>query len=534
MIEASKVNAELVLELTQSWSDFSLDSSAIEQLERKILPSYVRSCRWFAGKARKISAVCLESMLTITAPQQVTDGSVAATFHLLIIKAKYRTGKLEQYLLPLSLIPLNPAEEINPKGIIATCRVNDADMILVDAIYDGAFRSMLFHHLFHSSEINQSNGSLFFMKGKAFRQEDFTEHVSSRVLDADQSNSSLIFEEKYFLKIYRKLFRETNPDVEMVSFLTEKAGYSHIPAFAGTFGWKKAYSAPITFGMMQEKVESIKDAWSLVGDYLNEYIFGVVEDSTSINQVVLNQVKLLAVRTAEMHLGLGCDPNDAAFSPEPFNDEYRDWLFAHFESLLKRRTQLAKENYDALDEKGKILAEYFLNHADAIRTIFSRIKTQPIQSLRTRIHGDYHLGQVLYNGSDYIILDFEGEPESSISNRKIKHSPLKDVAGMLRSFHYAVSAKLYFSAETQQIEDEVIENAAQHWYKVISETYLQQYFETMQTGNLISNDKSEQAFLLQMHLLEKAIYELGYEFNGRPTWVKIPLKGIEQVLTGIT
>ncbi|MEO6166379.1 MAG: putative maltokinase [Chitinophagales bacterium] len=535
-MEVPKVNADLVLELAQSWSDFPRDSHAIEQLEKNILPEYVRSCRWFAGKARKITAICVDSMLTVNAafPQSAAFPSPGSTFHLLIVKAKYRTGKLEQYLLPLALIHADQSEHAHPKGIIATTRTNDAEMVLIDAIYDHGFRTLLFHHLFHSSKIKQSKGSLFFMKGKAFRQEDFTDSISSRVLDADQSNSSLIFEEKYFLKIYRKLFRETNPDVEMVSFLTEKAGYSHIPAFAGTFGWKKAYSAPITFGMMQEKVESIKDAWSLIGDYLNEYIFGVVDGNTIISQVVLDQVGLLAVRTAEMHLGLGSDPNDAAFSPEPFNDEYRHWLFAHFESLLKRRTQLAKENYDAMDEKGKILAKYFLQHTDAIRTIFLRIKTQPIQSLRTRIHGDYHLGQILYNGRDYIILDFEGEPESSISNRKIKHSPLKDVAGMLRSFHYAVSAKLYFSPETKEMDDVMIENAAQHWYKVISEAYLQQYYDTIGTGNLLSNDKSEQVFLLQTHLLEKAIYELGYEFNGRPTWVKIPLKGIEQVLNEIT
>ena len=183
-----------------------------------------------------------------------------------------------------------------------------------------------------------------------------------------------------------------------------------------------------------------------------------------------------------------------------------------------------------MDEKGKTLAEYFVQQAEVIRRFFAKIKSETVTSLRTRIHGDYHLGQVLYNGSDYIILDFEGEPESSISDRKIKHSPLKDVAGMLRSFHYAVSAKLYFSAETKDVADEVIENAAQHWYKMISETYLRQYFDTMGSATLIASDKSEQAFLLQMHLLEKAIYELGYEFNGRPSWVKIPLKGIEQVL----
>ncbi len=527
-METQLTNTSLVLELSQPWPDFPRDSHAAEQLEKNILPAYVRSCRWFAGKARRIIAVCLDSLLTLSAPAGThAPGSV---FHLMILKAKYKTGKLEQYLLPLSLVQANPADEINLKGIIGSVRMDDKDMLLIDAIYDEAFRKALFHHVFHSSKIKQSNGSLFFVKGKAFHDADFTEDISSRVLDADQSNSSLIFGEKYFMKIYRKLFRETNPDVEVVSFLTEKAGYSHIPAFAGTFGWKKAYSPPITFGMMQEKVESIKDAWSLAGDYLNEYIFGVVEGNRQINQFVLDQVSLLATRTAEMHLGLGCDADDPAFAPEPFTDEYRDWLFAHFESLLKRRLLLAKENMHALDEKGKTLAEYFVQQAEVIRRFFAKIKSETVTSLRTRIHGDYHLGQVLYNGSDYIILDFEGEPESSISDRKIKHSPLKDVAGMLRSFHYAVSAKLYFSAETKDVADEVIENAAQHWYKMISETYLRQYFDTMGSATLIASDKSEQAFLLQMHLLEKAIYELGYEFNGRPSWVKIPLKGIEQVL----
>lgn len=536
MIETPKINADQVLELTLPWPDFARDSHAIELMEKSVLPAYVRSCRWFAGKARKITKVCVDSLLSVTAPFNSFSESapVASVFHLVIIKAKYRTGKLEQYLLPLSLIPADQSATIHPKGIIASTRINETEMLLIDAIYDESFRKVLFHYLFHSSKIKQSNGSLFFVKGKAFKQEDAVADISSRVLDADQSNSSLIFGEKYFLKLYRKLFRETNPDVEVVSFLTEKAGYPNIPAFAGTFGWKKAYNAPITFGMMQEKVESIKDAWSLVGDYLNEYIFGVVDGNTIVNQVVLDQVALLGKRTAEMHAGLGCDPDDPAFAPEPYTDEYRDWLFAHFESLLKRRLQLAKENHHALDEKGKALADYFQQQSGVIRDFFAQIKTFPVQSLRTRIHGDYHLGQVLYNGSDYIILDFEGEPESSISDRKIKHSPLKDVAGMLRSFHYAVSAKLYFSAETKDISDEVIDQAAQHWYKVISETYLQHYFEVMAGSSLISSDKSEQAFLLQTHLLEKAIYELGYEFNGRPTWVKIPLKGIEQVLMEIT
>lgn len=523
MIESPDIKTTFTL--SQPWELFPKDTIAIEQFEKNVLPPYVISCRWFAGKARKIAKVCVDSVLTISGDQK--------TFHLLIIKTKYRTGKLEQYLLPVSLVAADPRVEINPKGIIAFSKTGDREMMVIDAIYDESFQRLLFQNLFHSSKVKQSNGSLFFARGKAFKEEDFSPDISSRVLNVEQSNSSIVYGEKYFLKIYRKLFRETNPDVEVVSFLTEKAGFTHIPAYAGSFRWKKAYTAPITFGMMQEKVESIKDVWSLVGDYLNEYLYGVIAGNATISSFVYEQVGLLGKRTAEMHLALGSDFTDASFAPEPFNDEYRDWLFAHFESLLKRRILLAKQNYAVLDEKGKVLADYFLRQGELIRETFSQIKTQPLQSLRTRIHGDYHLGQVLYNGSDYIILDFEGEPESSISDRKIKHSPMKDVAGMLRSFHYAVSAKLYFSPETKDLADEVIENAAQYWYKAISETYLTHYLVTLEQSNLLSSDKSEQAFLLKIHLLEKAIYELGYEFNGRPTWVKIPLKGIEQVLMEI-
>lgn len=515
------------IQLNVPWDEFANDTVAIETLEKKVLPAYIKTCRWFAGKARRIAAVCIDHILTVKAP------AGTGVFYLLIVKSKYRTGKLEQYLLPIALLLPDHPEAQNPKCNIANVVIDNTEMILADAIYDDTFRKALFHFLFNNAKIKQTNGTIHFERGKAFNENDFSENIDSRVLNADQSNSSLIFGEKYFLKIYRKLFRETNPDVEVVSFLTQKAGYTHIPAFAGTFYWKKAYSAPITFGMMQEKVESIKDAWSLTGDYLNEYIYGVVVGNIEVKQVVLDQVALLAKRTAEMHIALGSDPGDHAFAPESFNDEYRDWLSSHFDVLLKRRLQLAKDNYPALDDKGKVLADYFQQQAGNIRKFFARIKSEPVTSLRTRIHGDYHLGQVLYDGSDYIILDFEGEPESSISNRKIKHSPLKDVAGMLRSFHYAVSAKLYFSSETKDMNDEVIEQAAQHWYNVVSTHYLQHYFETMQAGNLIAAEKSEQAFLLEMHLLEKAIYELGYEFNGRPAWVKIPLKGIQQVLQEI-
>ncbi|MFI5134746.1 MAG: putative maltokinase [Chitinophagales bacterium] len=501
------------------WNELPNDVQVIEKLEQFILPAYMKKMRWFGGKARKLSSICIDKTLRLE-----QDGKI---FHTLVVRAKYRTGRFEDYLLPVALV--SSIEGISKKGII--CNSNYGFMI--DAIYEENFRRILFHYLFHSSKIKQRNGYLQFEKGIAFKEEDFAAANSSRVLDAEQSNSSLIYDEKYFLKIFRKLFRETNPDVEMVRFLSEKGNFRNIPAYAGTFYWKKAYGMPITLGMMQQKVNAVKDAWSMAGDYLNEFLKRVAQDDLSVPATSIDQASLLGKRTAEMHLALSGEQTDPAFVPEHFNDEYADWLLDNCESLLKRRIRMAKDCYSQLDEAGKNLAKFFLHHQTEIKNFFLQIKTKSLQSLRTRIHGDYHLGQVMYDGSDYMILDFEGEPESSIKDRKIKHSPLKDVAGMLRSFHYAVSAKLYFSNETNELPADKIESAVSNWYKDVTQSFMNSYWETMQGAFVFNAEQSELQFILQFHLLEKAVYELGYELNSRPTWVKIPLRGIEQVVLTI-
>lgn len=508
------------LTLALGWNQLTEDTAAVEQLEQFVLPGYLKSMRWFGGKARKLASLCIDKALRLEHNQQL--------FHLLIIKAKYRTGKSEDYLLPVALV--DQTEGLSEKATICNSNLG----WIIDAIYEENFRRVLFIHLFHSSRIKQLNGYFQFEKGSAFQEGDFSEDVSCRVLEAEQSNSSLIFGEKYFLKIYRKLFRETNPDVEMVKFLTEKAQFPHIPGFAGTFYWKKAYGSPTTLGMMQQKVNAVKDAWSMAGDYLNEFLLSVAQENFAVPVTSIEQAALLGKRTAEMHIALSSEESDPAFVPEAYNDEYADWMLDNCLSLVKRRLRMAKDCYSALDETGKSLAKFFMSHEHDIRNFFSQIKSRSFQSKRTRIHGDYHLGQVMYDGSDYLILDFEGEPESSIKDRKIKHSPLKDVAGMLRSFHYAVSAKLYFSAETNELSAEKIETAVSNWYREVTQSYLNAYWLAMQGASVFQAEQRELDFLLQFHLMEKAVYELGYELNARPTWVKIPLRGIQEVIKSLS
>ncbi len=161
------------------------------------------------------------------------------------------------------------------------------------------------------------------------------------------------------------------------------------------------------------------------------------------------------------------------------------------------------------------------------------INTRKLSSLRTRIHGDYHLGQVLATENDYIIIDFEGEPESSITDRKIKHSPLKDVAGMIRSYHYAISAKFFNSDSSKNNDISRVAKASERWYGLIQKTFLEKYFSTFGSPHPLFKNNNETNFLLLVYLLEKAVYELGYEVSYRPTWVKIPLKGIVDVIREI-
>jgi maltose alpha-D-glucosyltransferase/alpha-amylase len=508
------------LTLSLGWNQLTEDTPAVEQLEQFVLPGYLKGMRWFGGKARKLAALCIDKALRLEHNQRL--------FHLLIIKAKYRTGKSEDYLLPVALV--DQTEGLSEKATICSSNLG----WVIDAIYEENFRCVLFIHLFQSSRIKQLNGYFQFERGSAFQEADNVEDASSRVLEAEQSNSSLIFQEKYFLKIYRKLFRETNPDVEMVKFLTEKAHFRHIPGFAGTFFWKRAYGSPVTLGMMQQKVNAVKDAWSMAGDYLNEFLHAVAQENFTVPPASIDQAALLGRRTAEMHLALSGETEDPSFIPEPYSDEYADWMLDNCLSLVKRRIRMAKDCYAALDETGKGLAKFFMSHEHDIRHFFSQIKSRSFHSKRTRIHGDYHLGQVMYDGNDYLILDFEGEPESSIKDRKIKHSPLKDVAGMLRSFHYAVSAKLYFSAETNELSAEKIETAVSNWYRGVTQSFMNAYWQAMAGAPIFRTEQSELDFLLQFHLMEKAVYELGYELNARPTWVKIPLRGIQEVVKSLS
>jgi maltose alpha-D-glucosyltransferase/alpha-amylase len=255
---------------------------------------------------------------------------------------------------------------------------------------------------------------------------------------------------------------------------------------------------------------------------------------TSIGEF-LESVALLARRTAELHLALASAPaaEDPDFAPEPFDAKFREGFEQALQELTRRIFYQLRKAHDHLPEGTKKKAEEILAEEDHITQRFHTALSKPLNALRTRIHGDYHLGQVLYTGSDFVIIDFEGEPARPMSQRRLKRSPLQDVAGMLRSFHYAAHAPLLAATGTVNITEGNKLNLngwAEVWTKWVSDRYLDEYFKVAAGAAFLPPTRAEIMSMLRLHLLEKAVYELGYELNNRAEWVAIPLEGVSRTL----
>jgi len=243
-------------------------------------------------------------------------------------------------------------------------------------------------------------------------------------------------------------------------------------------------------------------------------------------------IRLLGERTAELHIALASG-RDKDFEPEPFSELYQRSLYDSMRSLTKKNFRLLRQRLASLPAAARETAERVLAAEDEIVERFRRLTSRKLTAERIRTHGDYHLGQVLYTGRDFVILDFEGEPSRSLSERRLKRSPFRDVAGMVRSFQYAAYVRLFEEASAGIVSPEslpALESWALYWERWVSAAFLQAYLRRAQAASFLPASVEENEILLDSYLLEKAVYELGYELNNRPDWVRIPLQGIRQIL----
>jgi len=345
------------------------------------------------------------------------------------------------------------------------------------------------------------------------------------------SNSIVTLGDRLFLKAYRRVRKGVNPEAEIGRFLTEVAHFPNCVPLAGVVEHKDAEGALTTLGLLQAYVRNQGDGWTYTLEYLARFLDtqrALVEVAPDVHGAYLALIHTLGVRTAELHIAFSKGTSDPAFAPEPataqdfatWTQRVRDDTAASLELLARR--------IDGLTGVAAADARTLLARRDELMARINALRAPESGMLKTRHHGDYHLGQVLISKNDFIITDFEGEPARPLEERRSKHSPVRDVAGMVRSFSYAAGAALGRSVESPEDEAKLGPLAAD-WETETRATFLSAYDETARAAGLYASEADMRA-LLELFEIEKALYELRYELNNRPDWVRWPLAGILRLL----
>ncbi|MBI2469712.1 MAG: maltose alpha-D-glucosyltransferase [Planctomycetes bacterium] len=538
-------------EISGSWKTIFAGKTK-DLLEREILPSYIKTCKYFGGKCQELREVKI-----------IENGTVKENLcdiQLLLLEISYTVGLPDIYLLPLSFSSGEKAESIvieNPQSVVAHLKCENTEGIIYDSIYDEGFRKHLPLMFARKHTIRGLHGELITYTGahfKKYKQKDFLD-AKSHVLKAEQNNSSIVYGKELIFKLYRRLDEGMNPELEMCRFLTEKISFKHVPPFLGTMEYRRHGHESVVIGILQQFVSSEGDAWTYSLDCLGRYfdcilakkceMQGMPEVASSrldfvfqevpilqeiIGIACLDMVTLLGKRTAQLHLALSSETEDPNFAPEPFSLSYQRSLYQSMQSYTKRVFALLRKNIKNIPESQRELAHFIASLEKAIIARYGDLFKRKLSAMKIRIHGDYHLGHVLYTGNDFFIIDFEGDPARTLSERRLKRSPLRDVACMIRSFHYAAHNALLRYAPMRPEDIPVLEPWMDLWYRYVAGSFLKTYLETVSHASFIPTDKADVDAMLKAFLLERAVYELGHELSNRPEWVIIPLKGIKHLM----
>ncbi len=566
--EVQPDDAALFVADVSDWKSL-FEGANLRKLEQAILPAYIPRQRWFGNKSSSIASLHLDDWGKL-------DGTSTM---LCLVRMEYDTGKTDRYLLPLAIAFGAAAQTLRDTAagsIVSTLQAPNGEGVLYDATYDGPSCQALLKVISTSAEMTTQRGSLKGTASSALPRlvartpKGAKDPFAARRSLAEQSNTSILYGDRLIMKLFRHPEPGLNPDCEIGRFLTEESHFSNIPPFGGSIEYSREAEETTTLAMLQGLVGNQGDGWKWMLEDLERYYenyvnatiapeelahsasgvgnIGIARASSFARDhlgVALDAAAVLGRRTAEMHLALASSKTNEAFSPEPLSASYLEALQTAINTQAMQAYELLKNTMSVLADDTIEIAAFLLSRRTRVHDVLGvsvlsstgeqrikgqRINEQRIDGLRTRIHGDYHLGQVLRVKTDFVILDFEGEPARPLQARRAKHSPLKDVAGMVRSFNYAAWAALMKYSSRRPDDHSRLHPWARLWDQSISAEFLHAYCATVAGSGLIPSDPTVLRDLLNLYLLEKALYELVYELNSRPDWVKIPLTGIASLL----
>jgi maltose alpha-D-glucosyltransferase / alpha-amylase len=527
----------ITLVLASGWASL-LDRHNRRQFETEVLPVFLPNQRWYAGKGRQIESATTVAEIEFSGG----DGSWLIT----LVEVALREAGRHFYFLPLALSWEDEGSEKRTALLpctLARARRTRREGAIYDAAADSAFAQAVVEAIGAAREIAAPGGVLRFEPTAAYAQAQRPANPTVRRIGGEQSNSSVLIEEYGVLKLYRRVAPGINPEVEMARFLTEEARFAATPPFLGSFHFRGRDGEETALGVLFAFVRNQDSAWAQALNYLARYLDEALlmapaesrpPDSATpeatAHPLYLDLAAQLGHRTAELHHAL-CPQSwtDPAFAPEPITAEdvasWRVRALASAESMLA----MLSARLGALPATAQTLAERLLGERERLLARLRELLPETIAAMKTRFHGDYHLGQVLAVRNDFSIIDFEGEPLRPIAARRQKSSPLRDVAGMLRSYAYAAATAVRQMAEIQPAALPVLQERAEEWRRQVTDAFLRSYRAAMD-GAASMPPAAEADALVDFFTLEKAVYEIEYELAQRPAWVSIPLSGVLALL----
>ncbi len=532
-----------VLRVSQQWDELVGDRKrALEGA----LAQYLPSRRWYGSKTRHVSRLRIDEVI----PFRMRSIQPAA---IVFVKVEYDSGEPDIYGLMLTAVNAERTTLIErnvPWALIAPVELADGTPLhLVDAVAVPEVAVGLLEAMRTKAKLSGGTGTLTFATEPGIRVRPPDEDLHPSVSRSEQSNTSLMFGNEFVLKFIRRLEGGVHPQVEIGRFLAKSKVVEHVPRLAGSMTYTRNGAKPAVVGVMESAVPHQYDAWTFAVESLGLILEEVAAGHDEPPQLPrrphpmemppphprlvdvagswLDFARLLGQRTADLHLALADAKDNADFVPEKYMPFYQRALAQGFRVQARQSVRMLKASLPSLSDSIRAMAEEVLANEAALLARLHEIAGRTLTSRRIRCHGDLHLGQVLVSGRDPVFIDFEGEPARSLGDRRIRRSPWKDVAGMVRSFHYASQFAWRELAQSQAAGlGTDIEAWARAWYLWTSSEFVAAYTATAASGGLLTADSDEHRFLFDLFTLDKSFYELGYELDNRPIWVEIPLQGI--------
>ncbi len=497
-----------------------------DAFEQTAAPAYLQTRRWFAAKGARIQKLTVDDFAVLR------DGP-RGRFILPLLTVAMAKGDEQAYFTPLAVESEHDDDEDLLPFAISRLRRGARMGLLYDADASPAFALAMLGALRRGEAIEtDGGGTIRFSPSPLLADEPLIDVEHVRRMGAEQSNSSINLDDRMALKIYRRLQPGANPEVEIGRFLTDVAQFGNAPPTLGVVEYVDPEGVVTALAVLQRFVRNQGDAWSWTLDVLTRIMDALAFSSRQSRADLASQgfdsytphMRRLGARTAEMHKALACQTDDGAFAAEPLTladvreavrdaSILADKAFAHLESMARQG-------------HGGTLATRLLARKADCYDLLTSFAVEPVGAIKTRIHGDYHLGQVLVVKDDVVIIDFEGEPARTLDERRAKASPLRDVAGMLRSFAYAVAtARRRIAQRLPEVGSRLNKELME-----FSEIFIDAYMDSAKHSPIWIDDAATQRRLLLLFTLSKAFYEIDYEAGNRPEWIDIPIEGVLTIL----